>query len=199
MALGPLRIAWRKIARSKQAFPIACSEVAVKRSARVTSNLPSWLLLTASIAGAVGAIWQRLLFERLLPLPGRALVAVFWLLLLVSLAIHHASGAAPKRAAAWLVLIAALVHLWFVGWPTFVQGVELEEYRWRLAGHLSTAYYGLPFNALLTMAGVLAWAWLSTQTVKLPVLARVAAVLALLFGATTVLGYATGSAWPFGV
>ena len=171
----------------------------MKGSGPVTANLPSWLLLTASVLGAVGAIWQRLLFERLLPLPGRALVAVFWLLFLISLAVHHASGVAPRRAAAWLVLIAALGHLWFVGWPTFVQGVELEEYRWRLAGYLSTAYYGLPLNALLTMAGVLAWSWLSTQTVKLPVLARVAAVVALLFGATTVLGYATGSAWPFGV
>lgn len=132
-------------------------------------------------------------------MPARGLVALFWLLILTALAIHHASGVAARRAAAWLVLCAALAHVWFVGWPTFVQNAPLEEYRWRLAGYLSTAYFGLPPNALLTMAGVLAWTWLSTTTGKWPILARAMAALALLFGATTVLGYATGSAWPFGV
>jgi hypothetical protein len=171
---------------------------AVKSSALQSTSI-DWFQLGAGCISAISAVWQRLLFDRLLPVPPLVLALSFWILLASSLALHHVSAVPARRAAAWLTLAALLWHVGFVGLPTFDSGVGLEEYRWKLAGFLGASWYGVPYNALLIAAGVLTWSWLCTQSAKLPGLGLCAGVVVLLFGATTVLGYATGSPWPFGV
>jgi hypothetical protein len=158
-----------------------------------------WLQLAAAFASALGVVWQRLFFSGVVGLPPPILAATLWLLLLAALALHHASGQSERRLLAWLTLAAATDYLWHMGLPAFGPGPGPEEVRWQLAGFLSTSWYGLPIHALLAATGLLAWAWLSARLDRARLVARGTGIVILLFGATTVLGYATGSPWPFGV
>lgn len=164
----------------------------------LADRFATWLQTATALGSALAAVWQRLLFEGTVALPPPVLVATFWALLLLSLALHQLSGASERRALAWLTLAAAADYLWNMGLPRFGIGPEAEEYRWRLAGFLSTSHFGLPSHALLAAAGILAWTWLCTRSTPIRFVGLGSSIVFLLFGATTVLGYATGSPWPFG-
>jgi hypothetical protein len=159
----------------------------------------AWVQTLAALGSALAFVWQRLMFDRVLGVPPPLLAWVFWLLFTLSLLLHLRFGEGAERALACLSLAAAADYLWILGLPELGPGPELEELRWRLASWLSTLYWGLPTHALLAAAGVLAWAWLCTQSTQRPFVALASGAVVLLFGATTVLGYATGSPWPFGV
>jgi|GEM_PF-2536401 len=159
----------------------------------------AWLQTLAALGSALAFVWQRLMFDRVLGVPSPFLSLVCWGLFALSLLLHLRSGDAARRALACFTLAAAADYVWHLGPPWLGPGPELEELRWRLASWLSTTHLGLPTHALLAAVGVLAWAWLCTQSTKPRFVALASGVIVLLFGATTVLGYATGSPWPFGV
>jgi len=158
-----------------------------------------WLKVLGALVSVLGALWQRLLFDVVLGLPPPPLALLFWLVLGSFLAAHAYRGDPAERGAALLVFLAAAQHLLAVGPPTLGPSPEVEQYRFGLAGFLSSTWHGLPVHALVAATGVLAWAWLSAQSIRLRPLGSIAGAAILAFGATTVLGYATGSPWPFGV
>lgn len=149
-----------------------------------------------SLAG--GAVWQRLTFDRMLDVPPPLLSFGAWVCVWGFFGIHLARGDAARRGAAALASLASAIHLWVMGWPGVGPGIDIEVYRFALARHLSTTWHGLPLQALVAMTGILACAFLCLQSTQSRVARAALATLVVLFGATTVLGYATGSPWPFG-
>lgn len=173
---------------------------------RISRQVPTTLRARTSSAFRVGgclvipgaAVWQRLTFERWLDVPPPWLALFAWLVAFGFFTAHLLSADAARRGAAIIGSTASLLELAALGWPSWQPPTELEAYRFALARHLSTTWHGLPVPALVSMMGVLACAFLCTQSLQRRAIGAGAAAILVLFGATTVLGYATGSPWPFG-
>jgi len=150
-------------------------------------------------ASVLVTAWQRLIFERWVDVPPPAVQVVSLLAVCAFLVSHLWSAEPARKAASALVLLAGIHQLWMLRlWP-WAPRLELEAYRFRVARELSFTWHGIPTTALLALAGVLALSWLSAASVRPRPLALATGGAVLLFGATTILGYATGSPWPFGV
>lgn len=152
-----------------------------------------------ALASAGVVIWQRLTLERVLDVPPPTLALVAWISIVAFVVTHLLAKVPARSMAASVVLFAAVHYAWTLGPPKFAFAPDLEEYRFRMAGYLSSTWHGLPLTALLAATATLGWAWLCTQSLRWRTLAVGVGTIVLLFGATTVLGYATGSPWPLGV
>lgn len=154
--------------------------------------------MLGSLAVVATAVWQRLTFERWLDAPPPLLSLCAWIAICAFLGVHLAQGDSARRGAAIFGSLASALHLWAMGFPDLQAKVDVEMYRFALARYLSTTWHGFPLPALVTMTGVLSCAFLCMQSAKVRVVQVGLTAIVLIFGATTVLGYATGSPWPFG-
>lgn len=170
----------------------------MRYSAPVKASLVRWVATLTSVASAAAAIWHQGLSIGALPLPPWPLVWVFWLLVGLGGALTWPTADAAGRALLVVFGVGALVYLGMVGWPSLSAELRLAEWRWLLVTRLGGTVLGLPLPALGAMLVVTAWAGWTLTAPSHPHVGRATAALVLLFGASSVLCYATGSPWPFG-